>query len=197
MQLIIATNNAHKVQEFERLLKDLPFEVCSAKLYGGMPDVVEDGDTFAANAQIKAEALRKIALADTWILADDSGLEVDALNGMPGIYSARYAGENAEDVDNVSKLLEALKGVTEEQRTARFRCALCLIDSDGFITRFEGICEGRIAKESHGTVGFGYDSAFIPEGYDQSFGQLDEGVKNKLSHRAKAVQLLNEIASRI
>ena len=120
--LIIATGNAHKVEEFELLLKGLEFEVVSAKACGGMPDVDEDGSTFAANAQIKAEALRKLAPADAWVMADDSGLEVDALDGAPGIYSARYAGVDASDQDNLVKLLDALKHVPE----GRAHCTLPL-----------------------------------------------------------------------
>ena len=197
MQLIIATGNAHKVEEFEHLLQGLPFEVCAATVCGGMPEVVEDGETFAANAQIKAAALRKIAPADAWVMADDSGLEVDALDGAPGIHSARYAGPDAKDGDNLAKLLETIQDVPAGQRTARFRCVLCLIDPEGFITHYAGTCEGRIATEGQGTEGFGYDPAFIPEGYDQSFGQLGEDVKSKLSHRAKAVEWLREVVEEL
>ena len=113
-QLIIASGNAHKVEEFEKLLKGINFAVTSANICGGMPEVKEDGDTFAANSQLKAEALRAIAPAEAWIMADDSGLEVDALSGAPGVYSARYAGEGATDETNVAKLLEALADATDE-----------------------------------------------------------------------------------
>ena len=193
MKLIIATGNAHKVDEFKYLLKGLPFEVCSAAVCGGMPHVVEDGDTFAANAQLKAEALRQSAPHGAWVLADDSGLEVDALDGAPGIYSARYAGPDAKDGENLAKLMKELYGVPEEQRSARFRCVLCLIDPEGFITHYEGICEGRIDIKQQGSEGFGYDPAFIPDGYQQSFGELGEDVKSKLSHRAIAVRWMREV----
>ena len=191
--LIIATGNAHKIEEFELLLKGLPFEVVSAKTCGGMPDVDEDGSTFAANAQIKAEALRKLAPTDAWVMADDSGLEVDSLDGAPGIYSARYAGVDASDQDNVVKLLDALKDVPKVARTARFRCVLCVIDHDGYITQYDGCCEGRIDTEVHGDGGFGYDPIFIPNGYSESFAQLGDAVKSQLSHRAKAVELMCSI----
>lgn len=185
-QLIIASGNAHKVEEFEQLLKGINFAVTSAKICGGMPEVEESGDTFAANAQIKAEALRAMAPQEAWVMADDSGLEVDALDGAPGVYSARYAGEGATDESNVAKLLEALADVPVEKRTARFRCVLCVIDESGHISHYDGTCEGRIAKRVKGEDGFGYDPVFIPEGHNQTFGQLGERVKAQLSHRAKA-----------
>lgn len=191
--LIIATGNAHKVEEFELLLKGLNFEVKSAQSCGGMPDVDENGSTFAANAQLKAEALRRQAPADAWVMADDSGLEVDALDGAPGIYSARYAGVDASDQDNVVKLLEALKDVPKAQRSARFRCVLCVIDHEGYITHYDGSCEGRIDFEVQGDGGFGYDPIFIPEGYSESFAQLGDAVKSQLSHRAKAVEWMRTI----
>ena len=185
-QLIIASGNAHKVEEFEQLLEGINFSVASAEVCGGMPEVAENGGTFANNSQIKAEALRALAPAEAWIMADDSGLEVDALKGAPGVYSARYAGEDATDEANVSKLLEALADVSFEERTARFRCVLCVIDESGHISHYEGTCEGRIAKAPKGDNGFGYDPVFIPDGHNQTFGQLDDSVKGALSHRAKA-----------
>lgn len=191
--LIIATGNAHKVEEFELLLKDLDFNVCSAKVCGGMPEVDENGSTFAANAQLKAEALRKLAPMGAWVMADDSGLEVDALEGAPGIYSARYAGEDASDHDNLVKLLDALKNVPKEKRTARFRCVLCVIDPEGHTTHYDGSCEGRLEFEVHGDGGFGYDPIFVPVGYSESFAQLGDEVKSQLSHRAKAVEWMRTI----
>ena len=191
--LIIATGNAHKFEEFELLLQGLEFDVVSAKSCGGMPEVDENGATFAANAQLKAEALRAQAPADAWVMADDSGLEVDALDGAPGIYSARYAGADASDGDNVVKLLEALKDMPKAKRTARFRCVLCVIDHEGYITHYDGSCEGRIDTEVHGDGGFGYDPIFIPDGYSESFAQLGDSVKSQLSHRAKAVEWMRSI----
>lgn len=187
-QLIVATGNAHKVEEFNQLLAGCGFEVCSATVCGGMPDVVEDGESFAANARIKALALRVVAPKEAWIVSDDSGLEVDALGGAPGIYSARYAGEGASDRTNLHKLLGELEAVPAVERAARFRCVLCLIDAEGEEHLFEGACEGQISQEPSGMEGFGYDPIFVPEGFAQSFGELGERVKSRLSHRALAVK---------
>jgi XTP/dITP diphosphohydrolase len=189
-QLIIATGNVHKVEEFDLLLAGCGFAVQSAKVCGGMPEVVEDGATFAANARLKALALRAIAPADAWIVADDSGLEVDALEGAPGIYSARYAGEGASDLDNLNKLLEALSEKPATLRRARFRCVLCLIDPAGKEHYFDGACEGEIATVPTGAEGFGYDPVFVPLGHSESFAELGEAVKSQLSHRALAVKAL-------
>ncbi|MGB0334461.1 MAG: RdgB/HAM1 family non-canonical purine NTP pyrophosphatase [Opitutales bacterium] len=196
-QLIIATGNAHKVAEFDQLLKGCGFEVRSAKVCGGMPHVLEDGDTFDANAAIKARALRKLAPEYAWVVSDDSGLEVDALGGAPGIYSARYAGEGAADRENLSKLLREMRDFGRGARGARFRCVLCLIDPAGKERFFDGACEGRMANQPKGNEGFGYDPAFIPDGYEETFGQVGESVKSRLSHRARAVEkmrsFLNEL----
>ncbi len=191
-QLIIASGNAHKVEEFEQLLTGINFQVSSAKVCGGMPEVEENGGSFVANAQIKAEALRAIASSEAWVMADDSGLEVDALDGAPGVYSARYAGPDASDADNVAKLLEALGDRPIEQRTARFRCVLCVIDEFGLITHYDGSCEGHIATAPAGESGFGYDPVFVPSGYAETFGQLGDTVKGALSHRAQAARWLKE-----
>ena len=186
-RLIIATGNAHKAEEFAQLLPASNFEVQSAAACGGMPEVDETGTTFAANARLKAQALRGAAAAEAWVLADDSGLEVDALDGAPGIFSARYAGPEATDAENVAKLLAALSAVLPARRSARFRCSLCLIDPKGGVHHYEGTCEGHISDAPTGASGFGYDPVFIPEGYDQSFAELGEAVKGQLSHRARAV----------
>lgn len=191
-KLIIATGNAHKAEEFDALLTGSRFEVQSTAVCGGMPEVEETGTTFAANAQLKAEALRQLAPVEAWVLADDSGLEVDALGGEPGVYSARYAGPGASDGDNVQKLLGALSFVSEAERTACFRCALCLIDSKSKVYHFEGTCEGRISEKPSGSSGFGYDPVFVPSGYEQSFAELGEAIKGELSHRARAVRALVE-----
>ena len=186
-QLIVASSNAHKVEEFDVLLDDCGFEVLPAKVCGGMPDVLEDGDTFGANARIKALALRALAPKDAWIVSDDSGLEVDALGGAPGIYSARYAGEGASDLHNLNKLLLELEKQAATQRAARFRCVLCLIDPRGREPFFDGACQGRIAEAPAGAEGFGYDPVFVPEGHSESFAELGKSIKSKLSHRALAV----------
>ena len=189
MQLIIATSNIHKVEELDALFQGvLPFKVCSAMICGGMPLVNEDGETFIENAKKKAIALKHIAPSDAWILADDSGLLVDALDGEPGVYSARYAGEQASDEQNVDKLLKVLQSVPVRQRTARFNCALCLINPDGCIMHFTGVCEGHIAMYASTGAGFGYDSIFIPNGFAHSFAELGNATKSEISHRALAVR---------
>jgi XTP/dITP diphosphohydrolase len=189
-RLIIATGNAHKTEEFAQLLSGTNYNVQSAAVCGGMPEVEENGTSFAENAELKAEALREVAPSDAWVLADDSGLEVDALRGEPGIYSARYAGEGATDDKNIEKLLEALSGVSYQERAARFRCALCLIGPDARVFRYEGSCEGRIRDTAGGASGFGYDPVFVPAGYEASFAELGDAVKARLSHRARAVEAL-------
>ena len=189
MQLIIATSNIHKVEELDALFQGvLPFKVCSASICGGMPLVNEDGETFIENARKKALALKQIAPSDAWILADDSGLLVDALDGEPGVYSARYAGEQASDEQNVDKLLKVLQSVPVRQRTARFNCALCLINPDGCIMHFAGACEGHIATYATAGAGFGYDPVFIPNGYSHSFAELGDTTKSEISHRASAAR---------
>ena len=192
-QLILATGNAHKAKEFATLLNDLTIEVLPATACGGMPNVVEDGDTFAANAQIKAKAVRTIAPDDAWVLADDSGLVVDALGGAPGIYSARYAGPESDDRKNLEKLLAEMKDLSEEDRSAHFYCVLCLIDPDGHTTFYDGSCSGRIARQASGLAGFGYDPVFLPDGYEKSFAEMGETVKSGISHRARAAEWLASI----
>ncbi|MEC8333570.1 MAG: RdgB/HAM1 family non-canonical purine NTP pyrophosphatase [Verrucomicrobiota bacterium] len=189
-QIILATSNAHKIKEFKGLFAGCDFELSSAKVCGGMPQVVEDGDCFASNARIKAIALRAFAPNKAWILSDDSGLEVDALEGAPGIYSARYAGYGASDSKNVKKLLSELSDRAGGNRKAHFRCVLCLIDSEGNESYHEGVSRGVIASGSFGSGGFGYDPIFIPDGYSESFGQLGKEIKASCSHRALAVQAM-------
>ena len=186
-KIVLATGNEHKAEEFEELFADSKFKVLSAGKYGGMPKVIEDGKTFQTNAYLKAYALSKQLKKKHWEIADDSGLEVDCLDGAPGIYSARYAGTEASDTDNVDKLLRDLEGISGSKRQARFRCVLCLIDKDGGTYYFEGACEGNISRKPKGKSGFGYDPIFIPEGYESSFAELGEAIKSELSHRAKAV----------
>lgn len=188
--IVLATGNTHKVAEFAKLLNGLPWAVNSAATCGGMPEVVEDGDSFAANAQIKADALRRLAPSGAYVLADDSGLEVDALDGAPGIYSARYAGADAGDRENVDRLLHALNNVAPGQRSARFRCVLCLVTPLGEAVFYEGDCEGRISESPRGKSGFGYDPVFIPAGFTESFAELGDAIKSRLSHRARAVGAL-------
>ena len=191
----LATGNDHKALEFNAIFSSsgLPYSVRSARELGGMPEVDENAGTFAGNALIKARALRALAPAGSLILADDSGLCVDALDGAPGVISARYAGVGAGTAANNTKLLEALKGVPAEKRTARFVCVLALIDGEGREQVFEGICEGRIIGGLTGSGGFGYDPLFIPEGHGQTFAELPAETKNELSHRGKAVAQLLKV----
>ena len=189
-QLIFATANEHKVSEFNNFLDGLGFELCTANIVGGMPNVLEDGDSFAANALLKARALRVLAPKTSWVLSDDSGLEVDALNGAPGIKTARYAGQKASDCENIEKLLSELSGLSMSERKAQFLCVLCLIDHEGNQSFYEGCCPGTIALKPSGLKGFGYDPIFIPDGYKQSFGQLGMRIKDEHSHRALAVRAL-------
>ena len=184
-EILIATKNIGKVREMEELLADFPFVLRSLNEFPDMPDVEETGVTFAENAILKAREYAK--QTKIWSLADDSGLEVAALNGAPGVFSARYAGENATDAERINKLLDELEKIND--RRARFVCAMAIADETGeikFLT--EGICDGEIALNSSGTNGFGYDPIFIPEGFEHSFGELSGGVKHKISHRARAIE---------
>jgi XTP/dITP diphosphohydrolase len=193
MKLYIATGNAHKVEEISAVLKlKCPtLEVYSAKALGGMPDVEEDGDTLEANSLIKANALKEKSPADAWVLADDTGLFVDALDGRPGIYAARYAGENCSFADNVTKMLGEMQGVPMEKRTAEFQCCLVLLGPDTQKT-FLGVCPGKITEKAKGSEGFGYDPIFLPDGETVSFAELSEERKNEISHRGKALEMLSE-----
>ena len=188
--IFLASGNEHKVEELSQFLAELHCTGSSANVIGGMPSVVEDGETFEANARKKAHALHALLTAPGYVLADDSGLEVDALDGRPGIFSARYAGAEASDRQNIEKLLEELKGVAIADRTARFRCVLYLISPDGSERSFNGVCEGSIANQIEGNHGFGYDPVFIPFGHERTFGSLPESVKADSSHRFDAVRKL-------
>lgn len=189
MDLYIATGNAHKVEELQALLSaNLPdIQVHSAKALGGMPPVVEDQDTFQGNALLKARALWKVSKGQP-VLADDSGLCVDALDGAPGIFSARFAGPGASDADNRAKLLKELAEILERGRKAYFSCVLAYIDANGDEHSFSGECHGAITLEEEGAGGFGYDPIFRPEGFQETFGTLPPETKNCLSHRARALQ---------
>jgi XTP/dITP diphosphohydrolase len=184
MKLIIATRNAHKLEEIQKVFDFQGLEVMSAFDFPDIPDVVEDGETLEANAEKKAV---EIALATgCWSMADDSGLEVDALGGAPGVYSARYAGETCSYTDNNAKLLRELAG--QDDRTARFRTVVALSDPDGNTQTLEGECLGRIIEEQRGTNGFGYDPLFVPDGFSETFAELSSDIKNTISHRARALR---------
>jgi XTP/dITP diphosphohydrolase len=218
--ILIATRNAHKAGEIRASLGG-QFQFLTLKDFPNAPEVVEDEKTFAANATKKAVELArwfqnpelKIQNADFFVLADDSGLQVDALNGAPGIHSARFAApdknENSPDADNNAKLLRLLKDVPPEKRTARFRCVLalarilekenenaspvCYADELELQTQwFEGVCEGKIISEPRGKTGFGYDPLFVPNGFEKTFAESGGDVKNKSSHRAKALEKLKQ-----
>ena len=221
--LLIATRNAHKVGEIRAILGE-GFQYLTLKDFPAAPNVIEDADTFAGNATKKAVELARwlgktwnleLATRNAYVLADDSGLEVDALGGKPGVHSARFAAldsaqaGNSRDADNNAKLLRLLKEVPLEKRTARFRCVLavtpvivgivenaspvCYLDEFELqTTLFEGTCEGRINFAPRGQGGFGYDPLFVPEGFSQSFAELGAEVKNRLSHRAQALARLKQ-----
>lgn len=196
MKIVVATRNAGKVREFASLVADVStVSFVSMAEYAHVPDVVEDGDTFLANAEKKAAEVARAT--GCWALADDSGLEVDALGGAPGVYSARYAGVHGDDGANNAKLVAALAKVAAAQRTARFRCVLALAEPlPGGAARMvwtgDGACEGHIAPATRGTGGFGYDPLFVPDGHGQTFGELPATTKNALSHRAQAARKLAE-----
>ena len=218
--LLIATRNAHKAGEIRAIL-GAQFQFLMLNDFPAAPKVVEDADTFAGNAAKKAVELAKWLAAGsrithhasriTFVLADDSGLEVDVLNGTPGVHSARFAAldksENSHDADNNAKLLRLLKDVPLKKRTARFRCVIALVPvpetsiesaspvcfADEFEAQiFDGACEGRIQFSASGQGGFGYDPLFVPDGFNVSFAELGEDVKNKLSQRAKALAKLRD-----
>jgi XTP/dITP diphosphohydrolase len=183
MTLLVATRNAHKLLELRAMLAGDGLLLIGADDRPGLPEVDEDADTFEGNALKKARAL--CLASGLWTLADDSGLEVDALGGAPGVRSARYAGPSADTAANNAKLLQALQGVTKRQ--ARFRCVLALAAPDGRVWTVAGCCEGRLLEAPRGVAGFGYDPLFIPEGYDVTFAELPAATKNRISHRARAL----------
>jgi XTP/dITP diphosphohydrolase len=223
--ILIATRNAHKVGEIRAIL-GAPFQFLTLNDFPKAPKVVEDTDTFAGNATKKAVELArwiqgsefKVQDSEFFVLADDSGLEVDVLDGKPGVFSARFAAldrsadgspANSSDADNNAKLLRLLKNIPAEKRTARFRCVIalspilemenknsspvCFADELELQTQlFDGACEGKILFEPHGQNGFGYDPLFVPDGFTQSFAELGDEVKNKLSHRARALEKLKQ-----
>lgn len=192
MKLLLATTNSHKRKEFERLfeLNNIRIHIVIPSEIGfQMPEIDESGDSFAANAYIKAKTLYDLTGLPT--LADDSGLCVDALNGNPGIYSARYAGETATDADNRTLLKDNILSAGISQSSGRFVAALCVCDSIRTII-VEGECQGTIITEEKGEKGFGYDSMFIPTGYDRTFAELESDVKHQISHRARALHNLVE-----
>ncbi|MCS7173326.1 MAG: XTP/dITP diphosphatase [Armatimonadetes bacterium] len=188
--LVVATRNEGKLRELARLLEDLPFQVRSLRDYPHLPPVPEEGSTYAENAVRKALA---VAQATGEIaLADDSGLEVDALGGDPGVYSARLLGENATDAERNAEILRRLAGVPWERRTARYRAVVAVALPDGTVRTFEGTCEGRIALAPRGSEGFGYDPIFYVPDLGRTVAELEPHEKDRISHRGKAMARARE-----
>lgn len=188
-ELLIGTTNLAKGRELTELLRPYGFQISTLQDFDNVIDVIEDGDTFAANAQKKAREFAQ--QFNCWVLTDDSGLQVHALNGAPGIYSARFAGEDAEDEQNNNKLISELAEVAWEKRTANYYCHVAVADPTGEIrAESSGACHGRIRLERAGSNGFGYDPLFEVREYHRTFGQLGARVKAALSHRARAMRAI-------
>jgi XTP/dITP diphosphohydrolase len=190
-EIILATGNKHKVVEIKDILKDLPVTIKPMTDFDKYPDVIEDGQTLQDNAIKKATEVAKYF--NSWAIADDTGLEVNYLNGAPGVYSSRYAGENCSYADNNNKLLKALNGVQMENRQAQFRCVIALSDPQGNVKILaEGKIKGYIAESLSGTTGFGYDPLFYVPNCEKTFAELGEEIKNQISHRALALKNFKE-----
>ncbi len=196
MKIVLATRNKHKVEEIKQILEIYldpnlysQIEILDISNFPWVPEIEEDGKTFAENALKKARVIHE--LTGLCSIADDSGIEVDFLNGEPGIYSARYAGERATDYENNEKLLRLLDGVPIEKRTATFRCVLAYVD--GRVEKiFEGATKGKVIFEPRGMGGFGYDPLFVPDGYELTYAEMPKDLKNRISHRSKALQKFAE-----
>jgi XTP/dITP diphosphohydrolase len=193
-RLLIATKNQGKVLEVRSLLGTLPFELSSLAEFEGIETVAETGSTYRENAILKSSGYsRQTGLMS---VADDSGFEVDALDGAPGVYSARYGGEGLNDLDRIHLVLDELAKRKRSQRTARFQSVVAVSDPDGNLLNVsEGTCEGEIVLEPRGHGGFGYDPIFVPLGYQKTFGELPESVKDRISHRALALSLTRRFLS--
>ncbi len=193
-QIVLGTKNQYKLRELKRLLKGSGFRVLSLNDFPRCPEVVENGKTFEANARKKASTYAKFT--KTLTLADDSGLAVFSLNGRPGVYSARFAGSGCTYDDNNKKLLRLLAKKPNSSRWAKFVCVMALYDGGKFVAVVKGECYGRIADSSKGKNGFGYDPVFIPRGFSKTFAELSPRVKNKISHRGKALRAAKEAVLR-
>jgi XTP/dITP diphosphohydrolase len=188
MEIVLATTNKKKIEEIQRITHGMEIAFSTLDDYPGCPEVKEDGATFEENAVKKAVAIARYTQKPA--LADDSGLEVDALSGAPGIRSARYAGENAGDKQNLERLLSALEGIEEKKRSARFVCCIALVSPDGSINTFYGYAEGRIGMSPKGENGFGYDPVFYLNGQERTFAEMTAQEKDTLSHRGNALKKL-------
>lgn len=187
IRVVLATRNRHKIREMMAILGDLEGLRClSLERFPGIPEVSEDGRTLEENAILKVR--QAVVSTGLLSLAEDTGLEIDALGGRPGVRSARFAGEKASYEDNVARVLELMKAVTKDHRSARFRSVVAIMEPDGQLRSFEGICPGTIIAERRGSEGFGYDPVFVPEGYDLTFSEMDQPEKNRISHRARALE---------
>lgn len=195
LNLLIATRNKKKKNELQEILSNLDLKLLNLDDIPPVPEVEEDGLTFTDNAVKKAVLTAKASQMIT--LADDSGLVVDALDGAPGVFSARYAGEQADDEQNNQKLLKALQNTADHERNARFVCVIAVAAPDGTVKTVEGSCTGMIAKTPRGEAGFGYDPLFVPQGFDKSFAELDPAVKNTISHRGQALLKIKPILEEI
>lgn len=193
-EIVLATRNPDKIREIKELLKGLNITLPSLKDFPQIPETIEDEGSLEGNALKKASSIA--TLTGKTALADDSGLEVDALGGSPGVSSSCLAGKKATYSQNNRKLLSLLKSIPPKKRGARFRCVIALVTPNGKRAIFEGICEGRVAREERGKEGFGYDPLFIPKGYRRTFGEMPSSLKNTLSHRAKALKRLKRFLSR-
>ena len=197
MKVVLASRNKKKIRELETFLSEISSDITVLSLddIGFHDEIVEDGDSFAANSKIKALVPARLGYIG---VADDSGLEVDALGGEPGVYSARYSGEGATDEKNNAKLLKALENVPDDKRTARFRTVITCEFPDGREIVCDGVCEGRILREPRGADGFGYDPLFFYEPFGKTFAELSSDEKNSVSHRGRAMrEFLSEFAKTI
>jgi XTP/dITP diphosphohydrolase len=194
MELVVATRNKDKLREIKALLKGLPVDVFSSDSFEGVPDVIEDGKTLEDNAIKKATQVSKFL--KKFAVADDSGLEVEYLNGDPGVYSARFSGKGATYKSNNEKLLRLLKGVPFAKRKAYFKCVIAVADRGKVIGVAEGTCNGKICIKSKGYNGFGYDPVFIPNGCKKTFAEIGPAWKNKISHRSKALAKAKKIIAK-
>ncbi len=184
-RLIIATKNRKKFAEISKILEDVPVEIECLADFEDAPEIIESGNTFFENAAIKAKVVSKFY--NCWALGEDSGLEVFALDNQPGIYSARFAGEDADDRRNIAKLLELMKDILKEKRGAQFRCCAVLANHDKVVERFDGVMKGLISFRPMGEFGFGYDPVFYIPGLKKTLAQIPPEEKNKISHRYKAL----------
>jgi len=194
MKILLATNNGDKVKEIKEKLAGLNLEAVTLKEIGMEIEVEEDRDTLEGNAMKKAKEIYELTGIPT--MADDTGLFVDALNGEPGVYSSRYAGENASYDDNCRKLLEEMRDVSEDERNAYFKTVICFYYDEDRQYYFEGTVQGRIIREKRGMEGFGYDPVFVPDGYMRTYAEMPLNEKNKLSHRGRAVEQLRNFLSK-